>query len=119
MTSIGRERARNLRRDPTEAEKRLWSRLRRRQLAGYRFRRQVPIGPYFADFASHEAKLIVEVDGGQHATNADADYRRTRRMEADGYRVIRFWNNEVLENTDGVVQAIHEALLESEFRKAQ
>ncbi|HUT48466.1 MAG TPA: DUF559 domain-containing protein [Alphaproteobacteria bacterium] len=110
MTSIGKQRARSLRRDPTEAEKRLWSRLRRRQLAGYRFRRQVPIGPYFADFASHEAKLIIEVDGGQHAINAEADRRRTLRMEADGFRIIRFWNNDVLTNTGGVVEAIQTAL---------
>ena len=114
MTSIGKQRARSLRRNPTEAEKRLWSRLRRRQIAGVRFRRQVPIGPYFADFASHEAKLVVEVDGGQHSVRVVDDQRRTERMEADGFQVVRFWNNEVLTNIEGVVQVIHDAMEEPE-----
>jgi very-short-patch-repair endonuclease len=90
--------ARKLRLTPTDAEIRLWSRLRGKQLAGFRFRRQHPLGPYVVDFFCAEAKLIVEVDGGQHADDGEA---RTRWLEARGYRVIRFWNNDVLANTEG------------------
>jgi very-short-patch-repair endonuclease len=99
--------ARALRQTPTNAELRLWSRLRRKQLAGFRFRRQHPLGPYVADFFCAEAKLIIEVDGGQHADDGDT---RTRWLESRSYRVIRFWNNEVLGNTEGVVLAILKAL---------
>jgi very-short-patch-repair endonuclease len=99
--------ARDLRKNPTDAEMRLWSRLRGDQLEGFRFRRQHPIGPYIADFFCPEAKLIIEVDGGQHADDR-AD--RTTWIEAQGYRIIRFWNNDVLANTDGVLFAIREAL---------
>ena len=95
-------RARELRQSPTDAEICLWSRLRRRQLGGFRFRRQQPIGPYIVDFFCPEARLIVEVDGGQHANSA-ADEIRTRWIEERGYRVIRFWNNDVLGNTEGVL----------------
>ncbi|MDJ0950228.1 MAG: endonuclease domain-containing protein [Alphaproteobacteria bacterium] len=104
------DRARDLRKNPTEAEKLLWSRLRLRQIGGVRFRRQVPIGPYVVDFASHEAKLIIEVDGGQHASNQEMDGRRTRWLESEGYRVIRFWNNEVLANTEAVLHSIDDCL---------
>jgi primosomal protein N' (replication factor Y) len=86
---------------------RLWSRLRRKQLKGFRFRRQHPFGPYVVDFFCAEAKLIVEVDGGQHADEGEA---RTRWLDARGYRVIRFWNNDVLANTDGVLRMILDAL---------
>ena len=96
--------AQRMRADPTEAEKRLWARLKAGQL-GSGFRRQFPIAGYVADFACRSAKLVVEVDGGQHAESA-ADAARTRMIEAHGYRVIRFWNNDVLANTDGVVQVI-------------
>jgi very-short-patch-repair endonuclease len=99
--------ARKLRLTPTDAEIRLWSRLRRKQLEGFRFRRQHPLGPYVADFFCAEAKLVVEVDGGQHADDGDT---RTRWLAARGYRVIRFWNNDVLANTEGVLQMILEAL---------
>jgi len=101
--------ARMVRTTPTDAEIRLWSRLRRKQLEGFRFRRQHPMGPYVVDFFCPEAKLIVEVDGGQHAESA-GDVRRTRWLEAHGYRVIRFWNNDVLGNTEGVLLSILEAL---------
>ena len=97
--------ARKLRLTPTDAEIRLWSRLRRKRLEGLRFRRQHPLGPYVADFFCAEAKLIV--DGGQHADDGEA---RTRWLEARGYRVIRFWNNDVLANTDGVLRMILDAL---------
>ena len=106
-------RSRELRSNATEAELRLWRRLSARQLAGVRFNRQFPIGPFICDFVSRGAKLIVEVDGGQHAAQAEADARRTAYLKAQGYRVIRFWNNDVLENTDGVVEAIEQVLLNS------
>ncbi len=102
--------ARRLRQTPTEAEIRLWSRLRRKQLDGFRFRRQQPIGPYVVDFFCPEAALIVEVDGGQHAWSETEDSARTRWLEARGYRVVRFWNNDVLGNTDGVLLSIRDAL---------
>jgi urease accessory protein len=99
------ETARRLRKNLTEAERRLWSHLRNRQLAGLKFRRQSSVGPYIADFLCHEQKLIVEVDGGQHADDARDD-PRTRFLESEGFRVLRFWNNDVLANTDGILQRI-------------
>ena len=101
--------ARRLRSTPTDAEIRLWSRLRRKQLRGFRFRRQHPVGPYVVDFFCPEAKLIVEVDGGQHADSA-RDAVRTRWLEARGYCVLRFWDNDVLANTDRVVASILDTL---------
>ena len=103
-------RARQLRSTPTDAERRLWSWLRRKQLDRFRFRRQQPIGPYVVDFFCAQAKLIVEVDGGQHAERQLQDTARTRWLEERGYRVLRFWNNEVFGNTEGVVLTILEAL---------
>jgi very-short-patch-repair endonuclease len=97
--------ARRLRRDSTDAEKLLWSRLRSRQLEGAKFVRQLPIGPFVADFACRSLMLVIELDGGQHADNP-ADAERTAHIEAFGYHVIRFWNNEVLSNPDGVLQMI-------------
>jgi len=79
-------------------------------LAGAKFRRQAPIGAYIVDFVAPTAKLIIEIDGGQHATESVRDLARTRALEAEGYRVIRFWNNDVVENLDGVLQAIVESL---------
>ena len=99
--------ARKLRGNSTDAEKLLWSRLRSRQL-GQKFVRQFPIGPYVADFACRTAHLVIELDGGQHEQAADAP--RTEVIEAHGYRVIRFWNNEVIENLDGVLAAIVDEL---------
>jgi len=99
-------RQRELRRNPTEVEKRLWSRLRNRQLDGIKFRRQTPIGRYIVDFVSESEKLIVELDGGQHAQQTEADAERTQALESMGYIVIRFWNNEVIENIDGVLMEI-------------
>ena len=97
----------------TPAERRLWSRIRNRQIADTRFNTQFPIGPFICDFVSRDAKLIIEVDGGQHAEQAQADAGRTAYLKAKGYRVIRFWNNDVLENTDGVVQVIEQLLQDS------
>ena len=102
--------ARSLRLRSTDAERQLWRHLRDRQLAGYKFRRQRPIGRYIVDFICMEHRLIVEVDGGQHDWNAGADRLRTEVLTASGYRVIRFWNNDVLSNTDGVLQQILHAL---------
>jgi len=107
-----RVRARALREAPTDAESLLWYHLRDRRLANFKLRRQRPIGPYFADFACLEAKLIVELDGGQHVEAAGYDENRTRFIEAQGYRVLRFWNNEVLMQTDSVLEQILQALQE-------
>ena len=95
--------ARDLRRASTDAEKRLWSRLRARQL-GPKFLRQFPIGPHVADFACRSLKLVIEVDGGQHGPDVDAS--RTLTIEQFGFQVIRFWNRDVLTNIDGVLSAI-------------
>lgn len=98
--------ARSLRSNLTDAERRLWSRLRGRQLNGFKFRRQYPVAGYIADFACVESKLIVELDGGQHAEQAHYDEQRTRRIETNGYRVLRYWNDEVLKRTDDVLEDI-------------
>jgi very-short-patch-repair endonuclease len=99
-----------LRKNLTDAEARLWARLRFKQIDGFRFRRQQPIGPYAGDFFCPAAKLIIEIDGGQHVADRERDERRTRWLEARGYRVIRFWNNDVLGNINGVLLAIQRAL---------
>jgi very-short-patch-repair endonuclease len=102
-------RARALRRDATEAEKKLWQYLRQPPFKAHRFRSQATIGPYFADFASHQTRIVVELDGSQHA-GSTTDEVRTRYLAANGYRVLRFWNNEVLENVSGVLSLIDEAV---------
>ncbi len=106
-------RARRLRKQLSDAEKRLWSRLRHNQIDGHHFRRQRPVGPFIVDFACVRQCLIVEVDGGQHADRAAGEASRTAFLEKRGYRVLRFWNNEVLANTDGVLEMIRIALEES------
>ena len=103
-------RARELRANSTDVEGKLWAALRGRQLAGFKFRRQYPIDRYFADFACVEAKLVVELDGGQHVEQAGWDEKRTAVLEACGWRVLRVWNNEVIANLDGVGEAVHAAL---------
>jgi very-short-patch-repair endonuclease len=102
--------ARVLRKNLTDAEKRLWQKLKRRQIGAAKFRRQQPIGEYVVDFACLEQRLIVEVDGGQHAMQIAYDEKRTAWLESRGYRVLRFWNNEVLANIEGVVQKIFDAV---------
>ncbi|OYX65170.1 MAG: DNA-cytosine methyltransferase [Sphingomonadales bacterium 32-64-17] len=97
--------ARNLRNNPTEAEKRLWSHLRANQFCGAKFTRQFPIGDFIADFACRSLRIAIECDGGQHS-GSDADAVRTRVIEAHGYRVLRFWNHDILANTEGVLQVI-------------
>jgi very-short-patch-repair endonuclease len=101
--------AKRLRKDMTDAERRLWSALRNSQLASAKFRRQQPIGPYVADFVCQDRQLIIEADGGQHALTG-ADQRRTAFLESKGYRVLRIWNNDILTNLDGVAQVIAAAL---------
>ena len=103
------ERARELRREDTDAEARLWGALRARRLGGWKWKRQVPWGPYFLDFLCVEAGLAVEVDGGQHADQVAYDARRTAYVERSGLRVLRFWNTAVLTNRDGVCHTILEA----------
>ncbi|MGE0734356.1 MAG: endonuclease domain-containing protein [Alphaproteobacteria bacterium] len=99
------DRARTLREQSTDAERRLWSRLRDRQLNGFKFRRQVGLGRYIADFVCFEKKLISELDGGQHAdvARAERDEERSAEFGKHGFRVLRFWNNDVLENAEGVL----------------
>ena len=96
--------ARRLRRDATDVEQRFWLAVRDRRLGGFKFRRQVTIGPFVADFACIERRLIVELDGGQHDQEADA--ARTTYLEGLGWRVVRFWNNDVVENWEGVLQVV-------------
>jgi very-short-patch-repair endonuclease len=104
-------RSRELRNNATPAERALWAQLGARKIAGTRFNRQFPIGPFICDFVSRTARLVIEVDGGQHAIDAAKDAARTAYLEARGYRVIRFWNNDVLERMDGVVMEIARVLL--------
>ena len=104
-----RDFARRMRRDPTDAERRLWRMLRDRRMAAFKFRRQVPVGPYILDFLCKEARLAIEADGGQHADSA-TDEVRTAWLTAQGYRVMRFWNAEILGNPEGVYEAIRIAL---------
>ena len=98
--------AKRLRRDQTDAERVLWFRLRDRRLNGLKFRRQMPIKTYVVDFYCESARLIVELDGGHHAERGGQDAKRTADLEAYGYLVLRFWNNDVLSNIDGVVETI-------------
>lgn len=100
------EQARKLRRETTEAEALLWKHIRDRKLAGIKIRRQHPIGRYIADFCCVEEKLIVELDGGQHADDSDQDEQRTQYIEKYGYRIVRYWNSEVLNNIDSVLADI-------------
>jgi very-short-patch-repair endonuclease len=103
-----RSRARTLRGNLTDAEQALWRELRQRQL-GWRFRRQFPVPPYVVDFACVKARLIVEADGGQHALS-NRDKKRDAKLIAQGWRILRFWNNDILGNRVGVLQTIAEAL---------
>ena len=94
----------------TDAEQRLWMRLRANQLYGHRFRRQVPVGPYVVDFACLKARLVIELDGSQHAKALERDQRRTAWLASQEFRLLRFWDNDVLLQTDGVLEAIRAAL---------
>jgi len=101
--------AKQLRRDLTPQERVLWSELKNRQLDGFKFRKQQPIGPYIADFVCQEHKLVIEADGSQHSDNQN-DKQRDRWMQDRGYTVLRFWNNEINENLEGVLTAIMHTL---------
>ncbi len=106
--------AKNLRMDMTEAERKLWTHLRARQLAGVKFRRQHQIGPYIVDFVSFEPKLVIEIDGGHHALQPEEDRRRSAWLANNGFRVLRFWNHEVLQHTDTVLEKVRRSLLSLE-----
>ena len=103
------QRARRLRRNSTDAERKLWHGLRSRVMVGFKFVRQEPIGPYVVDFVCRERRLIVEVDGSQHA-DSKRDLVRDQWLAEHNYRVLRFWNNDVMTNTDGVLESIATAL---------
>lgn len=107
--ALTQRRATTLRRHATDAEVVLWQRLRRRQILGLRFRRQVPIGPYIADFACLESKIIIEIDGSQHL-NSEHDRVRDRFLRECGFRLLRYWSHDVLRETDAVMEAIYKAV---------
>src|SRR4029077_18176866 len=102
--------ARELRNNATEAERRLWRHLQRRQLGGFKFRRQRPVGPYICDFVCLEASIVVELDGSQHVIQAPYDANRDAFLRSNGFRVLRFWNGDVLSQTDSILETIYEAL---------
>ena len=106
------QRAHELRRDGSRAERKVWELLRDRRIAGAKFRRQCPVGPYFADFACVSRKLVIEVDGEHHAYQQEADARRTAMMERDGWRVVQFRANHVVENPEGIWEEIEFLLKE-------
>ena len=101
-----KSRARSLRRKSTDAEIILWQHLRDSRLLGYKFRRQVPIGKYIVDFLCEDKAIIIELDGGQHMERESYDQTRTDWLEAYGFRVLRFWNNDVMGNTDAVLERL-------------
>ena len=100
------ERAKHLRKNSTDAERALWRHLRNKQLLGCKFRRQAPIGHYIVDFVCFSQSLIIEVDGGQHQTQADYDAKRYKWLQSQGFTVLRFWDNDALANTDSVLERI-------------
>jgi very-short-patch-repair endonuclease len=111
MVDRQRQFARQMRAQPTDAERVLWQRLRHDiALTGSHFRRQALVGPFIVDFASRRAKLVIELDGGQHEWQQESDAQHTRRIEAAGYRVLRFWNHDVLGNLEGVLSEIQRVL---------
>ncbi|MGI6595714.1 MAG: DUF559 domain-containing protein [Elusimicrobia bacterium] len=101
-----KNRAQKLRKQSTDTEKFLWKHLRNKQITGIKFRRQQPVGKYIVDFISCEMKIIIEVDGGQHTINRAKDIKRDRYLNKEGYKVLRFWDNEVLTNIEGVIEVI-------------
>ena len=107
--------ARNLRKQMTEPEQQLWTVLRKRQLDGYRFRRQTPLGRYIADFVCLEARLVIELDGDYHNDQQAYDHERDHWMRQQNFQVLRFWNHEVLHQKENVIQKIHCALLNTPY----
>lgn len=102
--------AQQLRKNLTKAENLLWQKLRNRQFEDFKFRRQQPVGSYIVDFVNFEKRMVIEVDGGQHAILKDKDKKRDAWLNAEGYAVMRFWNNEVFENLDGILEVIRDKL---------
>ena len=98
--------ARSLRKNMTNVERLLWGELRCRQLQGFKFRRQHPLGRYIVDFVCIELKLVIELDGGQHSEQQDYDERRSQWLGQRGFKVVRFWNNDVIENLEGVMERL-------------
>jgi very-short-patch-repair endonuclease len=113
---VANEFARHLRKNMTDTERFVWNRIRLRQLGGFRFRRQAPIGPYIADFVCFEAKLVLELDGGQHAVRVRADAVRTAWLESQGFRVFRVWNFEVFQDWDAFAEVVCGLLVERSGR---
>jgi len=111
IVPVNKARSRVMRSEPTNAERKPWYLRHRLALPTSHFRRQVHLGRYIVDFASHGLKIVIELDGGQHATQHKQDAMRTKFLESEGYRVLRFWNNEVLGNIDGVLEVIQSACL--------
>ena len=95
-----------MRKNATDAERLLWRHLRGKNMAGVKFRRQQPLGNYIVDFISHSRRLVIELDGGHHALQREKDALREQFIEQEGYRILRFWNNEVLQNLEGVLEVI-------------
>ena len=106
VNEVNKTRSRAFRSNPTDAERALWRQLRCRQLGGYKFRRQQPVGQYIVDFVCLERRVIIELDGGQHAKQVGYDAERTAWLESQGFRVLRFWNNQVFQELEGVKTAI-------------
>jgi very-short-patch-repair endonuclease len=111
--------ARNLRQRSTDAEQLLWYRLRNRRLAGHKFRRQQAIQSYFVDFICHESRLVIELDGGQHVLQEEQDEARSAVIHREGYRVLRFWNDQVLTELDSVLEVILQSLVEPAYPSPQ
>ena len=107
--------SRLLRKNSTDAERILWQYLRAKRMEGVKFRRQQPFGKYIVDFISFSKKLVIEVDGGQHALQKEKDEVREQYIKGEGFRVLRFWNNEVLQNIEGVIEVIGQSI----FKGAQ
>jgi len=108
---MANQRARQLRRSPTQEERIIWQKLRHKRLAGCRFRRQHPIGPFIVDFVCLERRLIVEIDGCQHADHAERDRKRSQWLEERGFKLVRIWNRDVRLNLHDAVESIFGALL--------
>ena len=115
MTSQMSNLAKDLRKNSTDAERLLWKYLRSKTIEGFKFRRQQPIENYIVDFVCLEKRIVIEVDGGQHAVEKEKDTERDRWLESQGFKVLRFWNNDVIENIDGVTEVIAENLKSTPF----
>ncbi len=106
------QQARHLRKNMTDAERKIWHSIKGKKIKNHRFRRQHPIGPYIVDFVCLENRIVIEIDGGQHAWQKETDEKRTKWLESEGYRVIRFWNNQIMNEFNGVIQILWNMLEE-------